>query len=397
MKKRHLSRLLILILCAVMLSTGMMVQAAEPVPYCNYIPIHRNNQVVDTLNGVDALYNLDGYSVHWCIEVVERYYETLYGINIYLTGSGPVVYNNPNDQEYWFEKLDSDAVLQTGDVMFGASYLRGKSYNHWALVKSFDQYTNEVTVFEQNWRYEGKAGIDRILEYPTKYYYFYRLMCEDGVVQPNLREIDQFTSDAGRKAADLASKLGIAAVADGFRKTITAEEFLRMCCNTIRAATGESQHADPKDPIAAAVSLGLISKGSWTADDPVTREKAAVILVRLAELLHDQPETNEQVLSLFADACQVGMSFRPFAARAAGLGLLSFEDDHFLPQDGLTVEQTLISLTGLAQSPVCEVVLQYEPTAPTAETSAPAGNLVAADGSSAASTTASILSDLRRK
>ena len=87
----------------------------------------------------------------------------------------------------------------------------------------------------------------------------------------------------------------------------------------------------------------------------------------------------------------------PGRGEAVSLGLMMYEEDRFDPEALFTVEQALISLSELAQNPARQIVLTYVPAQQRTVTSAPNGSNVEADGSSAASTTAQILSDLRRK
>lgn len=397
MKKRTYTRILILLLCILLLAGGVHVRAAEPVADIEYVPIYRNNQVVDSLHGVKAYYNLDGASIQWCNYLVERYYNTFIGIEMHCSWQGPVILKNETGIDYYFEKLPADAIPKTGDIMFGPASLRGPRMEHWCMVKSFDQYRSQITIFEQNWRYNGQAGVNRVLDYPTKYYYLYRLMTPEGEAEFNLPEIHTVQTEEGRTAVDVASRLGIATVCESFQKAITIEDLLLMCCNTIRAATGNVFYADTEEPLTAAAQLGLISEGTWQKGDTLTREVAAVILVRLADLMRTQPESELSVLNLFTDACKISAGVRPSVARALSLGLMPYEEDRFSPADPFTVEQALICLTTLAQQPRRELALTYTPVEPRAETSVPTSGRAHTEGASAACATASILSDLRRK
>ncbi|MBE6955485.1 MAG: hypothetical protein E7449_06235 [Ruminococcaceae bacterium] len=397
MKKRTYTRILILLLIVLLLAGGVHVRAAEPVPEIEYVPIYRNNQVVDSLHDIKAYYNLDGQSIQWCNYLIERYYNTTIGIEMHCSWQGPVILKNETGVKYYFEKLPEDAIPQTGDILFGPASLRGYGMEHWCMVKSYDQYTGRITIFEQNWRYNGQAGVGRQLDYPTKYYYLYRLMTPAGEAEFNLPEIHTIQTEAGHTAVDAASRLGIATVFENFQKTVTIEQLLLWCCNTIRAATGNSFYAETDAPLAAAEQLGLISPGTWQEGDTLTREVAAVILVRLAELLQPQPETDLSVLNRFTDACKISAKLRPAVAKAVSLGLMTHEEDRFDPSTGFTVEQALISLADLAQNVSREVVLTYVPVEDRSISSAPNSGSAHTDGASAACATASILGELRRK
>lgn len=397
LRKRHFYRLLLVVLCTALLAAGTLAQAAEPVPSITYNKITQNGQAVDSLNGVDALYNLPGYSTLYCTEYVIRYYEEVYGLDVFLSGNGPVVRNS---DEYWFEKVEADDIPQTGDILYGASWLRGKSYNHWAIVKAYDQYSSMITVIEQNWTYNGSAGVDRLLEYPTSYYYIYRLVSASGAVTPQVSAEHQLTSTAAKAAVNTASALGIATVADGFQNAVTISDFLGMCCNTIRAVTGEETWADADDPLAAAYDCGLITDPQRDPDEAVTREQAAVILTRLAERIGSLPETDESVLTLYTDADAIGETYRPFVAAVTSTGLLG-GGESFLPQQALTVEEALVCLTGLAQTPERELLLVYEdpedPALARMAQPAPAEAEPAQAGVLAADAASAVVSDLIRK
>lgn len=373
--KRRIFRIFLTLALVLLLTLGVTAGAAEQLVAHEYIKITENGQAVDSLNGIEARYNLGGAETLWCTELVSRYYETLYGVTIYFGTNGPVARDT---EEFFFQELPAGEPPQPGDVLYGPAALRGRSYNHWALVKAYDAYHETIQVIEQNWRYNGAAGVGRELEYPTPYYHIYRLYTADGEAQPALQAEDR-ASEAGKNAAALASKLGIAAVADGFQTGVRAGDFFTMCCNTVRAVAGSSSLAEPEDPVAAAVQLGLISAGSWQAGDTVLREQACVILTRLAMLLAPQPETDEAMLLKYPDSAEITPASRSYVARAFALGLMDGET--LDPQGALTVEQALVSLTELACTPQRSALSPVQKaSAPEAE---PAVSALAADAAAA--------------
>ena len=51
-----------------------------------FLKITQDGFVADTLNGVDAEYNLTGRTLY-CVELVEKYYKTLYGLTVRCAGT----------------------------------------------------------------------------------------------------------------------------------------------------------------------------------------------------------------------------------------------------------------------------------------------------------------------
>lgn len=164
---RRTTRLLAALGCMLILASLILpASAAEGTIDCTYLTITGDGFVADTMDGVEARYNLYGPTLY-CVELITRYYAEVYGLEIRCSGGAPAVLNNP---DLYFEKTDNP---QPGDVMYGSAAARGKGYNHWALVKSNNGAS--LTLFEQNWRWNGQAGVNRVIEYPTACYEIYTL------------------------------------------------------------------------------------------------------------------------------------------------------------------------------------------------------------------------------
>lgn len=189
--KRALRAFVTLCLCAVTLASCFLASAREVTLAVEYVPITKYGYVADTLNGVESKYNPWGWNYD-CGELVRRYYKQLYGLDVAL------YYNKPNvvgNTDYWFEKVDEP---QTGDVFFASAWARGKAYGHWALCKEADKESDTITMFEQNWRWNGMAGVGRQISYSKNCYEYYRLTNATGYV---LTLAEQAEKEAQHQAA----------------------------------------------------------------------------------------------------------------------------------------------------------------------------------------------------
>ena len=173
--KKILRRLVVMCLCVVTLGSCLQVSAKEVTLDVEYVTITKFGFVADTLNGVESKYNPWGTNYD-CGELVRRYYKEVYGLTVSLAWDKP---NVTSTDEYWFEVVDEP---QTGDVLFASAWARGKSYGHWALCKETDKQADTITMFEQNWRWNGMAGVGRQISYSNNCYTYYRLMNTNGRV-----------------------------------------------------------------------------------------------------------------------------------------------------------------------------------------------------------------------
>ena len=177
--KSVLIRLVMLILCIMTLGACMQASAIEKSLNIDFVKITGDGFVADTFNGVEARYNLYGRTIY-CNELIERYYETVYGVTVRCTNSGPEVVGSDT---YRFRKTTNP---RPGDIMFGSARARRTGYNHWAICRSMDASTGVVTLFEQNWRWNGSAGTNRTILMAEGCYAAYELVTDLGRVIPNL-------------------------------------------------------------------------------------------------------------------------------------------------------------------------------------------------------------------
>ena len=234
---RFWKRLGALLVCGAVLCSGVQTLAAEEILDIEYKKIDQDGFVADVLNGVEAQYNLYG-STLYCSELIERYYKQIYGLDLTLRGSGTIEIKDRSD--CWFEKTNTP---KTGDVLFGSAAARQKGYNHWAIVKSYDAKNDIVTVFEQNWRWGGKAGVNRQMSWSDSCYDAYTLKWAGDAPAAQIPAVDQM-SDWAADVVALASDAGIFACADGFQEPVSAQQFGSMLANlTDAAATVVAEYA----------------------------------------------------------------------------------------------------------------------------------------------------------
>ena len=164
-------RLSAALLCLALLAAPAL--AAEATIRSDYVVIEGENFVADTFCGVDALYNETGRTL-FCNELIERFYSAVYGVSMY-TDNGSLTVTSPSG--CWFEVTYAP---QPGDIAYASAEARERYGNHYAIVKSVDEAGGTVTLFEQNWIWDGKAGVNRVIPYDGGCYTFYTMMSASG-------------------------------------------------------------------------------------------------------------------------------------------------------------------------------------------------------------------------
>ena len=128
------------------------------------IALTSSRQVVDTFNGVEAIYSKNytapGDATYNCAALVKKYYAKHYGVTPYnlLPGRRPVV-NGRSLNKVTSPKIGDIVGIKTSSGVNG----------HWAIVK--DVNGNQVTLFEQNWKYNGKTKVNRKIDISSANYY----------------------------------------------------------------------------------------------------------------------------------------------------------------------------------------------------------------------------------
>lgn len=125
-----------------------------PIPVCaangQNIEITRTGQIVDTFNGVDAVYatssNSPGDSTYSCAAYVKRYYSKIHGIEVSNLCSNCTPYTSAKG--YSFSQISSGYL--PGDIV--------RLPGHWAIIKEVNG--SNLTLIEQNWKFADQH--DRI-------------------------------------------------------------------------------------------------------------------------------------------------------------------------------------------------------------------------------------------
>lgn len=119
------------------------------------INIVSSNQIVDSFNGVDAIYtyknNSSTDSTYNCAALVRKYYQKVYGVSVHnlCPNRRPMVNGRT---------LNKIANPNIGDIV-GMKNSKNPVNGHWAIVKAVEG--NQVVLFEQNWKSNGKAPVNR--------------------------------------------------------------------------------------------------------------------------------------------------------------------------------------------------------------------------------------------
>ena len=173
--QKKFRRLAAVMLCLTLLAVPAL--AAEATIDLDYVTIVGEGFAADTFCGVDALYNETG-ATPFCNELIERFYSAVYGVTVF-TNSGDITAASPSG--YWFEVTYTP---QPGDIAYASAEARERYGNHYAIVKSVDEAGGTVTLFEQNWVWDGKAGVNRRIPYDGGCYTFYTMCSSAGRAAP---------------------------------------------------------------------------------------------------------------------------------------------------------------------------------------------------------------------
>ena len=376
--KRRLCAFLVFALCVSCLAGAAM--AADESLHTDYVPITEDGFVADSMDGVDAIYNLTIASPD-CLNYVQRYYRERYGLEIQATGHDIWI---TNSNAYYFAPTSDP---QPGDIGYASAAERGKGNGHYVLCKSVDEAAGTITLIEQNWIWNGQAGVDRTIG-DNSCYTFYTLTSNDGSRpeaseptredrQDDVREAmngafpsaplsaaDETTqrasdvlgygtvggtvSDWAKTPVSRAKEWGITAgVSMTAASAITRGQFAQLLANT---AYGLGIALDLYQPQKEVALLGLMmgdTNGNFDADGKLTREMAAVVLTRLWQLTGDALAADERVLARFQDAAQISNWAREGTAIATQAGLIGGTGSGFSPKGDLTVEQAVTLLARL--------------------------------------------------
>lgn len=160
-KRRLISSFFAVLFIFCMTSTFTVFASDETIS-AQYVKITGNNFVADTLDGVPALYNENGPAIQ-CNEYVMRYYREVYGWDVWAY-SNIFAADPPHE-------LKVTSKPKSGDIWYSSAEQRGKSYDHWAIVKDYSD--GVITLIEQNYSYNGRAAVNRKVRFPSNTYTVY--------------------------------------------------------------------------------------------------------------------------------------------------------------------------------------------------------------------------------
>ena len=369
--QKKFRRLAAAILCLALLAVPAL--AAEATIRSDYVEIQGEGFVADTFCGVDALYNETGRTL-FCNELIERFYSAVYGVSMY-TDNGSMTVASPSG--YWFEVTYAP---QPGDIAYASAEARERYGNHYAIVKSVDEAGGTVTLFEQNWVWDGKAGVNRTIPYDGGCYTFYTMMSASGRAAAASGESAAAPADVSgqQPAAGTSSTLyawgsgvsnitgtpsgwaeelvahaevyGITMLADGsYQSAITRKTLARLAANTARTL---GLVEDVSDPVAVVQQLGVMqpnADGSFDTTSNVTRQMAATVLLRLLRQSRVVFEADMTMLSRYSDSASISDWAKEAVAMMTQYDLMNGTTRGFEPKKGMTLEQCLVLLARICE------------------------------------------------
>ena len=367
--QKKFRRLAAVMLCLTLLAVPAL--AAEATIDLDYVTIVGEGFAADTFCGVDALYNETGATL-FCNELIERFYSAVYGVTVF-TNSGDITAASPSG--YWFEVTYTP---QPGDIAYASAEARERYGNHYAIVKAVDEAGGTVTLFEQNWVWDGKAGINRVIPYDGGCYTFYTMCSASGraaaaeeaipVSAPSAAEaaaeapstiyawgsgVSNITGTPSGWAAELVDRAdvyGITMLADGsYQSAITRKTLARLAANTSRTL---GLVEDVSDPVAVVQQLGVMqpnADGSFDTTSRVTRQMAATVLLRLLRQSSVVFAADMTTLSRYPDSASISDWAREAVAMMTQYDLMNGTTKGFEPKKDMTLEQCLVLLARICE------------------------------------------------
>ena len=165
--KRRLCAFLAAALCAGCLTTAAL--AGDESLHTDYVEITCDGFAADALDGVEAIYNLTTASPD-CLDYVQRYYREVYGLELQAVGRNIWI---TNDDTYYFERTSNP---QPGDIGYATAEERERGCGHYVLCKEVDEAAGTITLIEQNWIWNGQAGVNRTISYNSCYTFYARFL-----------------------------------------------------------------------------------------------------------------------------------------------------------------------------------------------------------------------------
>ncbi|MFQ8766839.1 MAG: hypothetical protein ACLR8U_10200 [Oscillospiraceae bacterium] len=256
--KRRLCAFLAAALCAACLTTAAL--AGDESLHTDYVEITCDGFAADSLDGVEAIYNLTTASPD-CLDYVQRYYREVYGLELQAVGHNIWI---TNDDTYYFERTSDP---QPGDIGYATAEERERGCGHYVLCKEADEAAGTITLIEQNWIWNGQAGVNRTISVDSCYT-FYTLTSYDGrrpeAQEPTEEEIWQ---DEQRATTGVLPSAPLSAAAN------------QSAADVLGSGSMTGEVSDwAQSAVAYAKQWGLLAGTSLNANAAITRGQFAKLL-----------------------------------------------------------------------------------------------------------------------
>lgn len=277
-------------LCALILVVGGAVPTAfadwyDDIESGYSVKIVGQNFVASTFCGVKAYYNETGNSVYHCGELVERFYREVYGLDIEIRSTEPRL--RINNEDY---KIITTKTAKPGDVIFVSAAMRD-SYDHWAIVKSVED--GYLVLFEQNVPYNGGAGVDRTLKYPSDSYIIFTVVTDDDKPLPSLgtQGVDsQTTTSTVKQTEPETTKITTTAKPTTTKAVTTTKPTTTAKPTTTKAVTTKPTTTKAVTTTVPTTKPTTTLAESTTASETVTAEQTTAIFeTYTAEMQTEMP------------------------------------------------------------------------------------------------------------
>ncbi len=176
----------------------------------SYAPIVGEPYVAETFCGVESRYSLTTEE-YQCNELIMRFYREAYGLRILAYMNIGLIMATDG---YEFV---TPSVPKKGDIIYSPAQFRQYKSDHWAIVKDYSN--GKITLFEQNVKWNGKAGTGRQLKFPSEYYYLYTPVAKAGFPAPVLKGVSAEQTTSTTAASTTETTTAVTTVSE-----TTAEE-----------------------------------------------------------------------------------------------------------------------------------------------------------------------------
>lgn len=304
-----------------------------------YSAIIGNPYVADTFCGVEARYSLVPGS-YQCTELITRFYEEAYGLETFIFADyGYLVPGGAEPIEMLTSgyKFVTNEVPSPGDIVYSKSSMRENKGDHWAIVKSVSG--SSITLFEQNVKYNSKAGTNRKVKYPSENYILYSPRSIYDNSKPTLKNVTLVATTAApvttvqqTEAPATTAKTTSAPTTAAASTTVQSS----VASTTVAASTAAPTTAAPTTvaPSTTEKVTGMVPAEDGLYEEVVLAEDISLDnseesttapedYSAFAETFYSQPDNSE--LATSSARSSSGVNFKPIlAAGAAILGLIIF-------------------------------------------------------------------------